>query len=51
MLSNVCSQKSDIARLLVIGIIKTKFGLEVFPNFFSCVYEGCPESFETVLIS
>ena len=37
MLSNVYSQKCNIVRPRVIGILKT-LGLEVFPNFFPCVY-------------
>ena len=39
MLSNMCYQNFNIARLRVIGIFKTFKGFEVFLNFFPCVYE------------
>ena len=39
MVSNVCSQKPNIASILVIRVFqKFKLGPEVFLNFFPCVY-------------
>ena len=39
MLSNECSQKSDIARLMVIGILKTyNYGLKCSLTFYMCIF-------------